>query len=48
MPTAVNDKWVEWVGQVRPALGVKEIQLFKGGGGVGEAGESGCPTPWGM
>lgn len=40
---AVNDEWVKWVGW--PALGVKEIQLFKGGG-VGEAGESGSSIHW--
>lgn len=32
----MSDEWVEWVGQC--ALGVKKIQLFKGGSGVGEAG----------
>lgn len=36
MQRAVHDEWVEWVGW--PALGVKKMQLFKGGSGVGEAG----------
>lgn len=46
MQRAVRDEWAEWVG--RRALGVKKIQLFKGGSGVGEAGESGRSIHWRM